>query len=146
MFTSVPGTLVASTRFAVVRTRLQLSLPCCADLSPDHRLTAAEYWQTNEELERMQRKIQDINVKASYDSSMTMSHALIRREMLRKQTQTLTSFLQSATRDSRYNTKDLRRVPVIDVPALKEKLSTIKKQSQQMDISIQKRNWDIDVP
>ena len=94
----------------------------------------------------MQRKIQDINVKASYDSSMTMSHALIRREMLRKQIQTLTSFLQSATRDARYNTKDLRRIAVIDVPALKEKLSTIKKQSQQMDITIQKRNWDIDVP
>ena len=94
----------------------------------------------------MQRQIQDINVKASYDSTMTMSHALVRRELLRKQIQTLTSVLQSATADNRYNTKDLRRIPVVDVPALKEKLSAIKKQSQQMDVNVQKRNWDIDVP
>ena len=94
----------------------------------------------------MQRQIQDINVKASYDSSMTMSHALVRRELLRKQIQTLTSILQSATADNRYNTKDLRRIAVVDVPALKEKLSAIKKQSQQMDVNVQKRNWDIDVP
>ena len=94
----------------------------------------------------MQRRIQDINVKSSYDDLRTMSHALVRREILRKQVQTLTSILTTATANSRYSTKDIKRVAALDVPALREKLSSVKKESQQMDIQIQKRNWDIDVP
>ena len=94
----------------------------------------------------MQTRIQDINVKSSYDDTRSMSHALVRREILRKQVQTLTSILQTATANSRYSTKDIKRVAALDVPALREKLSAVKKESQQMDIQIQKRNWDIDVP
>lgn len=94
----------------------------------------------------MQRRIQDINVKSSYDESRTMSHALVRREILRKQVQTLTAILATATANSRYSTKDIKRVAAIDVPALREKLSSVKKESQQMDMQIQKRNWDIEVP
>ncbi len=94
----------------------------------------------------MQRQIQDVNVTASYDSALTLSHALVRREILRKQVQTLTAILQKATANSRYSTKDIKRTAAINVAALREKLSTVKKESQQMDIQIQKRNWDIDVP
>ena len=94
----------------------------------------------------MQRRIQDINVKSPYDESRTMSHALVRREILRKQVQTLTGILSTATANSRYSTKDIKRVAALDVPALREKLASVKKESQQMDIQIQKRNWDIDVP
>lgn len=94
----------------------------------------------------MQRRIQDINVKSSYDESRTMSHALVRREILRKQVQTLSGILATATANSRYSTKDIKRVAALDVPALREKLSSVKKESQQMDIQIQKRNWEIDVP
>ena len=94
----------------------------------------------------MQRRIQDMNVKSSYDESRSMSHALVRREVLRKQIQTLTSILQTATANARYSTKDIKRVAALNAPALREKLSSVKKESQQMDIQIQKRNWDIDVP
>lgn len=94
----------------------------------------------------MQKRIQDINVKSSYDESRTMSHALVRREILRKQVQTLTGILTAATMNSRYSTKDIKRVAALDVPSLREKLSSVKKESQQMDIQIQKRNWDLDVP
>ena len=94
----------------------------------------------------MQRQIQDINVRASYDSTMSMSHALIRRELLRKQIQALTLIIHSATANVRYSTKDIRRISVLDVPTLKQKLSAVKKQSQQMDLAVQKRNWEIDVP
>ena len=125
---------------------VRLGLLHRAEQIPHLRHAAAEYWKANDRLEQMQRQIQDINVKTSYDPSMTMSHALIRRELLRKQIQTMTSVLQSATANVRYSTKDIRRIAVIDVPALKEKLSQIKKQSQQMDVNMQKRNWDIDVP
>ena len=94
----------------------------------------------------MQKRIQDLNVKSSYDDSRTMSHALVRREILRKQVQTLSGILTVATVNSRYSTKDIKRVAALDVSALREKLSSVKKESQQMDIQIQKRNWDIDVP
>lgn len=77
---------------------------------------------------------------------MTMSHALVRREILRKQVQTLTAILASATLNSRYSTKDIKRVPALDVQSLREKVNSAKKESQQMDIQIQKRNWAIDVP
>ena len=94
----------------------------------------------------MQRQIQDITARTPYDSSMSMSHALIRRQLLRKQIQTLTLIIKSATANERYKTKHLRRVPVVDVPGLKGKLSAFKKQSQEMDLAIEKRNWDIEVP
>lgn len=97
----------------------------------------------------MQRDIQDINAKSPYEpegSSMSMSHALVRREILRKQVQTLTLILTSATANARYSTKDIKRVPALDVQSLREKVNAAKKESQQMDIQIQKRNWVIDVP
>ena len=94
----------------------------------------------------MQRRIQDINVKASFDDTRSVSHALVHREILRKQIQTLTAVLSAATVNSRYSTKDIKRVAVLNVPDLREKLSSVRKESQQMDIQIQKRNWDIDVP
>ena len=75
-----------------------------------------------------------------------MSHALVRREILRKQVQTLAGILATATANSRYSTTDMKRVAALDVPSLRDKLSSVKKESQQMDIQIQKRNWDIEVP
>ena len=118
-------------------------------LLTDHSCMFAEYWATTDKLEKMQRDIQDINAKSPYEpegSSMTMSHALVRREILRKQVQTLTAILASATQNSRYSTKDIKRVPALDVQSLREKVNSAKKESQQMDIQIQKRNWVIDVP
>ena len=109
-------------------------------------VVVAEYWQTCDKVEQMQRQIQDINVRTPYDSTMSMSHALIRRELLRKQTQTLTSIIASATADVRYSTKDIRRVSVLDVPTLKEKLSAVKKHAKEMDLAVQKCNWEIDIP
>lgn len=97
----------------------------------------------------MQRDIQDINAKTPYEpegSSMSMSHALVRREILRKQVQTLTAILTCATANSRYSTKDIKRVPALNVQSLREKVNSAKKEAQQMDIQIQKRNWVIDVP
>ena len=79
----------------------------------------AEYWTTIEALEAMQTRIQDVNVKSSYDDTRSMLHALVRREILRKQVQTLTSILKTATANSRYSTKDIKRVAALNVPALK---------------------------
>lgn len=126
-----------------------LSASVNSKLHTDNSWMSAEYWATTEKLEKMQRDIQDINAKSPYEpegSSMTMSHALVHREILRKQVQTLTAILASATLNSRYSTKDMKRVPALDVQSLREKVNSAKKESQQMDIQIQKRNWVIDVP
>ena len=98
----------------------------------------------------MQRRIQDVNARAFFDnegSSMMMSHALVRREALRKQVSTLQSIVDSATASTvRYSVKEERRVPSVNLSSLRGKIKELKKESQQMDVQIQKRNWAIDVP
>ena len=135
-------------RYAWLELCLVYLPPSTRKLLTDNSWMAAEYWATTEKLEKMQRDIQDVNAKSPYEpegSSMTLSHALVRREILRKQVQMLTAILASATLNSRYSTKDIKRVPALDVQSLREKLNSAKKESQQMDIQIQKRNWVIDV-
>ena len=107
---------------------------------------AAAYWNSIEALEAMQKRIQDRNVKFSYDGSRTMEHALVGREILRKQVQTVTAILAVAIVNSRYSSEDFKQVAALDVSAVRVELFSVKKASQQVVIQIQDRNWDIDVP
>ena len=101
-----------------------------------------------QKLQRVQHLVQRTNAVERYNDHWCMAEALLERELLRKQLPNLAAMLKAAsvktvTKD-RYSTYEEKKVePLVSVPELRASVNNLKQRCYDLDVNLQKRNWEI---
>ncbi len=99
------------------------------------------------ELETLIFKINQANISTQLPSGVTLTEALARRDTLALHQNILRSVADVASeRMDRYGHSEIRRVPTIDVGALRDEIDAIAKRQREIDTTIQATNWATEIP
>lgn len=101
------------------------------------------------ELDRLLTQLQDLirrvnrtNSGATLESGETLTDALAQRDVLRLRYSVLQDVAKAASGSlARYSRTEIRIVPTVDVPAMRQQLDTVAQQERELDTAIQAANW-----
>jgi hypothetical protein len=142
----------ASKRFERLRGRAQGNARYQEGESPveDAAELVAEAGRVLDELEGLIRRINRTNAMTVLDDQMTLTDALARRDVLRLRHSLCASVADAASgrADSgsfRQMRSELRYLPAVSVSELRAAADVIAKQHRELDIKIQRVNWEVDL-
>ncbi|HET9110062.1 MAG TPA: DIP1984 family protein [Ktedonobacterales bacterium] len=92
-------------------------------------------------------QINQANISTRLDSGETLTEALAQRDAITLHQNILRSVADAASeRVDRYGRAEIRRVPTVDVALLREEIDALAKQRREIDVRIQARNWETELP
>lgn len=92
-------------------------------------------------------KINQANISTHLESGQTLTEALAARDALTIHQNILRSVADAASeRVDRYGRAEIRRVPTVDVSQLRAEIDVLAKQRRELDVSIQAKNWETELP
>ena len=95
-----------------------------------------------EALEKLVGQINATNNSAQLADGLSVSEAIVRRDMLRLRRETLEQVAQSASvRQNRFMRTEVRFVPTIDNAELRKQIDGLAKSWRELDAQIQAVNW-----
>ena len=110
--------------------------------SEDPRLLMSELDDAVEALEKLIKQINATNNSAQLADGLSVSDAIVRRDMLRLRRETLDQVAQSASvRQSRLMRAEVRFVPTIYNAELRKQIDGLAKSWRELDAQIQAVNW-----
>lgn len=110
-----------------------------------------EFLEISGELSRLTRKIQKANSKNKVldendkPTDETLQEALSRKESLIEIADKLREFASDAVPNIRYSNSEIKTLPTVNVPKLIKKADIISKEARELDLLIQKTNWNIEI-
>ncbi|MDQ6602486.1 MAG: DIP1984 family protein [Chloroflexota bacterium] len=91
-------------------------------------------------------QINRTNLNAQLGSGQTVTDALARRDSLTLRISVLRSAADTAaTPVARYGRAEIRRLPTIDISALRQQIDTLARDLRELDTAIQATNWTTDL-
>lgn len=98
-------------------------------------------------LERLVTAINLANTSATTPDGLTLTAALARREALRSRHSILGRAADAAAgeRGHRQMRSELRRLPALPVRELREQADVLARELRELDVSIQRTNWEVDL-
>ncbi|MCA1667013.1 MAG: DIP1984 family protein [Thermomicrobia bacterium] len=91
-------------------------------------------------------QINRTNLHAQLASGQTVTDALARRDTLALRISVLRSAADTAaTPVARYGRAEIRRLPAIDIAALRQQIDTLARDLRELDTAIQATNWTTDL-
>ncbi len=105
------------------------------------------------ELDRLLGQLQDLiarinhtNAASTLEPGVTLTNAIAGRDILRLRFSVLSDMADSASQIvDRYRPTELRKIPTIDVAALRRQLDAIAEQERELDTAIQAANWSTEL-
>ncbi len=92
-------------------------------------------------------QINRANTSTQLDSGETLTEALAQRDAITLHQNILRSVADAASeRVDRYGRAEIRRVPTVDVAQLREEIDALAKQRREIDVRIQAKNWEAELP
>lgn len=110
-----------------------------------------ELIKTSEELTKLIGDIQKANAENllkkadGSDYGMTIQRALVKKEGLINLQDRLRYFASESAPVSRYSQSEIKIVPTLDASKLQELSDEYAKEARELDIAIQRTNWQIDL-
>lgn len=99
------------------------------------------------QLEALIFKINQANISTQLVSGVTLTEALAQRDVLTLHQNILRSVADAASeRVNRYGAAEIRRLPTIDVGQLREEIDALAKRQREIDVLIQAKNWETELP
>lgn len=99
------------------------------------------------QLEELIFKINQANISTRLESGKTLTEALAQRDAVTLHQNILRSVADAASeRVDRYGRAEIRRLPTIDVGQLREEVDALAKQRREIDVRIQAKNWEVELP
>ena len=87
------------------------------------------------------------NLEYKDEDGKTMTDYLAMRDTLRAKHSVLTTAYSEATqRQDRYSNQEIRWVPTMDVVRLRERLEKIGEELRNLNLKIQRINWEMEIP
>jgi hypothetical protein len=91
-------------------------------------------------------RINHTNTQARLGLGPSLTEALIRRDMFRYLSMVHGNLADKAEAlDDRYSKREIRMLPAVDVGSLRRAADEFAKQSRLLDLSIQARNWEVEL-
>jgi len=141
----------ASKRFEQLRSRAQGNARYQEGEPPaeDAAALMAEADRVLAELEDLIRRINRTNAVTRLDERMTLTDAIARRDVLRLRHALYTSVADAASGRSggvaRQMRSELRLVAAVGVSGLRDRADQVAKECRELDIRIQRANWEADL-
>lgn len=105
-----------------------------------------EYDRALEEFGVLVKRINKTNNETDFSSDLTLSEALVERDILKRKRNLLASAVEEGTvRQDRYSRTELRYVSKIDVNQLQKQIDDLSKDYRELDVKIQGLNWTVDL-
>jgi len=140
-----------SKRLVQLRSRAQANARHQEDEAPaeDAAALLAEADRVLTELEDLFRRINRTNAATIVDGEMTLTDALAQRDVLRLRHSLYTSVADAASgrgpEYSRQMRSELRNVAAVPVSELRATADRLAQQHRQLDIQVQRVNWEADL-
>ena len=142
----------ASKRFEQLRARAQANARYQEGESPaeDAAALVAEANRVLDELEDLIRRINRTNALTRLDEQMTLTDSIARRDVLRLRHALCTSVADAASGKTgpaaiRQMRSELRYLIAVPVAELRATADEIAKQHRELDVRIQRANWEADL-
>ena len=132
------------TRLADLKTRLNAVLVIQEGDTPveDPLALLASLDQTLDEYRRLIISIHLSNLRASLPDGRSLTQAIVERDLLDEQMAILRTVAGEALKpNDRYAYSELRRVPTVDVAALRKEVDTLARKRRELDTALQRANW-----
>jgi hypothetical protein len=108
----------------------------------DPQALMAELNEATEALETLIKQINATNNVAKLPDGVSVSEAIVSRDLLRLRRETLEQVAQSTSmRQNRYMRTEVRFVPTIDSAELRKRIDALSKSWRELDAQIQAVNW-----
>lgn len=99
-----------------------------------------------ERLIEVKKSINDINVISIIEENVTLNDLIVKQQVLKKKHRVIFDIIEGAsTKQRRYSNSEIREVVVIDVKRYIKELDLLAKQIRELDVKLQKLNWEIEV-
>jgi hypothetical protein len=108
----------------------------------DPQALMAELNDATDALETLIKQINATNNVATLPDGVSVSEAIVSRDLLRLRRETLEQVAQSTSmRQNRYMRTEVRFVPTIDSAELRKRIDALSKSWRELDAQIQAVNW-----
>jgi hypothetical protein len=108
----------------------------------DPQVLMAELNDATDALETLIKQINATNNVATLADGVSVSEAIVSRDLLRLRRETLEQVAQSTSmRQNRYMRTEVRFVPTIDSAELRKQIDALSKSWRELDAQIQAVNW-----
>ena len=108
----------------------------------DPQSLMAELHDATDALETLIKQINATNNVATLPDGVSVSEAIVSRDLLRLRRETLEQVAQSTSmRQNRYMRTEVRFVPTIDSAELRKQIDALSKSWRELDAQIQAVNW-----
>ena len=108
----------------------------------DPQVLMAELNDATDALETLIKQINATNNVATLPDGVSVSEAIVSRDLLRLRRETLEQVAQSTSiRQNRYMRTEVRFVPTIDSAELRKRIDELSKSWRELDAQIQAVNW-----
>ena len=108
----------------------------------DPQVLMAELNDATDALETLIKQINATNNVATLPDGVSVSEAIVSRDLLRLRRETLEQVAQSTSmRQNRYMRTEVRFVPTIDSAELRKRIDALSKSWRELDAQIQAVNW-----
>ena len=108
----------------------------------DPQVLMAELNDATDALETLIKQINATNNVATLPDGVSVSEAIVSRDLLRLRRETLEQVAQSTSmRQNRYMRTEVRFVPTIDSAELRKQIDALSKSWRELDAQIQAVNW-----
>ena len=108
----------------------------------DPQVLMAELNDATDALETLIKQINATNNVATLAGGVSVSEAIVSRDLLRLRRETLEQVAQSTSmRQNRYMRTEVRFVPTIDSAELRKQIDALSKSWRELDAQIQAVNW-----
>ena len=113
----------------------------------DPKALVEEAMDLHRELCALVQRINQTNASVCLPGGETLSQALARRDMLRRQRGLLADIAETASkRDYRLTHSELRMQTTLDLGALQKEMDRLSKAYRELDVAIQGVNWTTELP
>lgn len=132
------------TRIADLRARLDAVLVVQEGDTPveDPLALLARLDETLEEYRQLVIRLHLSNLTSTLPDGRSLTQAVVERELLDEQMALLRRVAQEALKpNDRYAYSELRRVPTVDVAALRKEVDRLARQRRELDTALQRANW-----
>lgn len=92
------------------------------------------------------QRINRTNAATFLSEGRTLTDAIAERDVLIIEQRTLDALLKAAVQvDFRYSRSEIKTVSTVNVATMRQQLDTVSKDLRELDLAIQRANWEVDV-
>lgn len=114
------------------------------DENPDELLL--EITKALDKLTLIKTKIDTVNSTTKITENMVLNDLIIKQQNLKKKHRIINDIIEKASsRQRRYSNSEIKEIIVIDMKKYLKEMDGLAKEIRELDVQLQKLNWEIDV-